>query len=59
MELGKRLLFFRERLSYFEKAAYILEEDAHRSEEGQIVQIMQIRWLDSVNRANKVTRSCQ
>ena len=40
----------------FEKGFYIFEKGVHFSEEHQIVQIMQIRWLDSVNRANKVTR---
>ena len=39
-----------------EKGFYILEKGAHLSEERQIVQIMQIRWLDNVNHANKVTR---
>ena len=55
-QCAKRFLDLRERLLYFEKAVYILEEDAHRSEECQIVQIMQVRWLDNVNDANKVTR---
>ena len=40
----------------FEKGVYIFEKGAHLSEERQIVQIMQIRWLDNVNHANKVTR---
>ena len=40
----------------FEKGFYIFEKGVRFSEERQIVQIMRIRYLDSVNRANKVTR---
>ncbi len=39
-----------------EKGVYIFENGAHLSEEREIVQIMQIRWLDNDNHANEVTR---
>ena len=39
-----------------EKGFYIFEKGFYIFEERQIVQIMQIRWLDNVNHANKVTR---
>ena len=40
----------------FDKVVYIFDKGAHLSEERQIVQIMQIRWLDNDNHANKVIR---
>ena len=53
----QKCVYFIEKGFYIsEKGVYIFEEDAHLSEERQIVQIMQIRWLDDHNHANKVIR---
>ena len=40
----------------FEKGVYMFEKGVHLSEERQIVKIMEIRWLDHVDHANKVIR---